>query len=75
MTLKKTTALGDITINDSVIARAIINSAAKAGERLFLATEKGKIIGTYQRVGSGDLSGRFKFEEDKDCLLYTSRCV
>lgn len=34
MTLKKTTALGDITINDSVIARAIINSAAKAGERL-----------------------------------------
>ena len=66
MTLKKTTALGDITINDSVIARAIINSAAKAGERLFLATEKGKIIGTYQRVGSGDLSGHFKFEEDKD---------
>lgn len=50
MTLKKTTALGDITINDSVIARAIINSAAKAGERLFLATEKGKIIGTYQRA-------------------------
>ena len=42
MTLKKTTALGDITINDSVIARAIINSAAKAGERLFLATEKGR---------------------------------
>ena len=66
MTLKKTTALGDITINDSVIARAIINSAAKAGERLFLATEKGKIIGTYQRVGSGDLAGHFKFEEDKD---------
>ena len=69
MTLKKTTALGDITINDSVIARAIINSAAKAGERLFLATEKGKIIGTYQRVGSGDLSGHFKFEEDKDTRL------
>ncbi len=63
MTLKRTTQLGNITINDSVIARIIINSAAKAGKRLYLATEKGKILGNSQRLGSGELSGNYYFDE------------
>ncbi len=61
--IKKTTALGDITLNESVIAKAIIKSALEAGDRIFPATEKGKIIGTYKKIGSGDLSGHFEFEE------------
>lgn len=63
MTIKKVTELGTITVNDSVIARTIINSASKAGQRLYLATEKGKIIGNSQRLGSGELSGNYIFEE------------
>ena len=45
MIIKKTTALGDIAVNESVIAKAIIKSALEAGDRIFPATEKGKIIG------------------------------
>ncbi len=63
MIIKKTTALGDIAVNESVIAKAIIKSALEAGDRIFSATEKGKIIGTYKKIGTGDLSGHFEFEE------------
>lgn len=40
MTLTKTTALGDITVNDSVIAKAIIRSAQTARNKVFLQTSR-----------------------------------
>ncbi len=63
MTLTKTTPLGDITVNDSVIAKAIIRSVQTAGKKLYLSTEQGKLLGSHSRVSSGDMLDNFNIEE------------
>lgn len=65
MALKKETPLGVITVNDSVIAKAIIRSAMKVGEKLILATEKGRVLGAASKVGAGELAGAIKAEENQ----------
>lgn len=59
MTLTKTTDLGTISINDSVIAKTILKAASNAEGRLFLSTESGKILGYH----TNDLYGNFIMEE------------
>lgn len=71
MTLTKTTPLGDITINDSVIARAIIRAVQTAGKRLYLSTDQGRLLGSHSRVSSGDMIDNYIIEEKDDRYYIT----
>ena len=66
MTLTRETGLGRVTINDNVIAKALIRACTKAGNRLYLATDKGKILGEPSKTGTGDLAGNFIIDEEGD---------
>ena len=63
MTLTKTTALGDITVNDSVIAKAIIRSVQTARNKVFLSNQQGRLLGSHSRVSSGDMLDNYIIEE------------
>ena len=63
MSLTKRTNLGIITINPSVISREVIHAAMPVNEKMFFATEKGKLLGTPKKIGSGELASNIKLEE------------
>lgn len=63
MSLSKTNNLGTISINSSVISREILMTAVKVNEKLFLATEKCKILGQPKKVGPGELAANLNIEE------------
>ena len=66
MTLNKRTGLGNVKINDSVIAKVILRAAEKSEGKFFLSSERGRILGVASRVGVGDLLGNFELEERDD---------
>ena len=66
MSLTKTTSLGTITINTAVISREILFATAKVNEKLFLASEKCKVLGSPKKVGSGELAANIKVEQTKE---------
>lgn len=63
MSLSRETKLGKITINDNVIAKAILKATAGVANKLFLSTEKGKLLGSPLRVGSSELAGNIVIRE------------
>ena len=63
MSLSKDTQLGTITVNDNVIAKAILRSTIGMKDKLFFATEKGKLLGSPSRVSASELSGNLIIEE------------
>lgn len=70
MSLRKVTDLGFITVNDSVIAKTLINAADKAEGKLFFANDKGKILTSHQRISIGELLGNFEiYEQDEKYVL------
>ena len=71
MSLTKTTNLGTITINTNVISREILAATAKVNEKLFLSTEKHKILGTPKKVGSGELSSNIYVKEEDGLFSLT----
>ena len=71
MPLIKTTALGDIVVNDAVIAKAVIRSVRTAEGKIFLADENGRLAGSHSRVSAGDLAGKFVIEEEGERYLLT----
>lgn len=63
MALRLKTDLGIIKLNDSIIARIILAAIGKTQGKLFLSSERGKILGVASRVSTGDLMGNFTIEE------------
>ena len=63
MTLSKKTRLGTVTVNNNVIAKVILRAAEKTEGKLFLSSERGRILGVASRIGVGDISGNFEIEE------------
>lgn len=66
MALTRETKLGTIAINDNVIAKAILRSAAPVSNKLFLSTEKGKILGSPSRISASELSSNVLICESED---------
>ena len=75
MTLTKTTALGDITVNDSVIAKAIIRSVQTARNKVFLSNQQGRLLGSHSRVSSGDMLDNYIIEEKDEKYRITFHVV
>jgi len=75
MPLTKVTNLGRIIINPSVISKEILNSATVVNEKLFFATEKGKVIGAPKKVGLGELSANVKLNQLDGKILVTMYIV
>lgn len=75
MPLTKVTNLGRIIINPSVISKEILNSATVVNEKLFFATEKGKVIGAPKKVGLGELSANVKINQLDGKILVTMYIV
>ena len=71
MSLAKRTSLGYITISSSVISKEVIRAATSVNEKMFFATEKGKLLGTPKKVGSGELAANIKIEEKAGKTLLT----
>lgn len=71
MTLSKKTRLGTVTVNNNVIAKVILRAAEKTEGKLFLSSERGRILGVASRIGVGDISGNFEIEE-KEGAYYLS---
>ena len=63
MSLTVRTNLGNIVVNDNVIAKTIIKGAEKSGEKLFLSNSKGKLLGAVSRINAGDLAGNYVIKE------------
>lgn len=71
MPLMRTTSLGRITVNDSVIAREIIRSVSASSGKLFLSDRSGRLLTSHDRVSTGDLTGNFDIEESDDKYIIT----
>ena len=71
MSLKKTTNLGTIIINTSVISREILKASVKVNDNIFLATEKCKVLGSPKKVGSGELAANIVVNQEEDKLNLT----
>lgn len=65
MSFIRETGLGTLAINDNVIAKAILRSTAPVNSKLFLSTEKGKIIGSPLRVSGSELSSNVLIGEEE----------
>lgn len=63
MALSRKTKLGSVTVNENVIAKVILRAAEKTDGRLFLSSERRRVLGVASRVGVGDISGNFSIEE------------
>ncbi len=70
MSLKRTTKLGKITINNSVISKEVIRAATLVNDKVYLATPKGKLLGKPARVGTSELASNIyvREEDGKFCL-------
>ena len=71
MAFSKTTALGKIIINPSVVSREVRAAATPVKEKLFFATEKGKLIAAPQKINSTDLASNMIFEETDEKINLT----
>ena len=70
MALTKTTSLGTVTINPSVLAREVRAAAVPVKEKMFFATSRGKLLAGPQKISSADLSANMTIEEtDEDINL------
>ena len=63
MSLRRTTNLGTIIINTSIISKEVIKVSTKVNESIFFATEKGKLLGSPKKVGSSELSANILVDE------------
>lgn len=63
MSLRRTTNLGTIIINTSIISKEVIKASTKVNESIFFATEKGKLLGSPKKVGSSELSANILVDE------------
>ena len=63
MSLRRTTNLGTIIINTSIISKEVIKASTKVNESIFFATEKGKLLGLPKKVGSSELSANILVDE------------
>lgn len=66
MSLSVKTTLGNIVVNDNVIAKMLIRAINKTEEKLFLSNHKAKILGVTSRISAGDVLGNFFIEEKND---------
>lgn len=71
MSLAKTTALGKIIINPSVIPREVRAAATPVKEKMFFATSKGKLVASPAKISSGELASNMIFEETEDKINLT----
>ena len=63
MILTVKTNLGNIIVNNNIIAKTIIKAVKKTEDRVLLSTSKGKILGVASKLSSGDLAGHFVMEQ------------
>ena len=71
MALTKTTSLGTITINPSVLAREVRTAAVPVKEKMFFATSRGKLLAGPQKISSADLSANMTIEETDENINLT----
>ena len=71
MAFSKTTALGKIIINPSVVSREVRAAATPVKEKMFFATEKGKLIAAPPKINSTDLASNMIFEETDEKINLT----
>lgn len=71
MSLEKINSIGTIKINDYVFARIVLDSLRKAGDKVFPASEKGKLIGGLnQKVSTGEMAANISItESDGECTI------
>ena len=75
MALTKKTSLGTITINPSVIAREVREAATPVKEKMFFATDKGKLVAAPMKISSADLSSNMIVEEIGDRINVTVHII
>ena len=75
MALTKKTSLGTITINPSVIAREVREAATPVKEKMFFATDKGKLVAPPMKISSADLSSNMIVEETGDRINVTVHII
>ena len=75
MALTKKTSLGTITINPSVIAREVREAATPVKEKMFFATDKGKLVAPPMKISSADLSSNMIVEETGDSINVTVHII
>lgn len=68
MSLSRTTKLGKITINNSVISKEIIKAASKVDDKVFLSNDRGKLLGNPKRVGTGEFGNNILIEEKEESI-------
>ena len=71
MSLSKTTTLGKIIINPSVISREVRAAATPVKEKMFFATNKGKLVAPPNKISSGELASNLIVEETEDKINIT----
>ena len=75
MALTKKTSLGTITINPSVIAREVREAATPVKEKMFFATDKGKLVASPMKISSADLSSNMIVEETGNRINVTVHII
>lgn len=71
MSLSKTTNLGRIIINPSVISREVRAAATPVKEKMFFATEKGKLVASPAKISSGELASNLHIEDTGEKINMT----
>ena len=71
MPLSRTTTLGRILINPSVISREVRAAATPVKEKVFFATDKGKLIAGPQKISSTELASNMIFKETDEKIDLT----
>ena len=71
MPLSRTTTLGRIIINPSVISREVRAAATPVKEKVFFATDKGKLIAGPQKISSTELASNMIFKETDEKIDLT----
>ena len=64
MSLERSTQYGNIKLNDTIFAKAVLSAVAKTGGKVLCVSERGKILGGIdQKVSTGELASNIFIRE------------
>ena len=67
MSLERSTQYGNIKLNDTIFARAVLSAVVRTGGKVICASEKGKVLGGIdQKVSTGELASNIIVRETAD---------
>lgn len=67
MSLERSTQYGNIKLNDTIFARAVLSAVVRTGGKVICASEKGKVLGGIdQKVSPGELASNIIVRETAD---------